>query len=104
MYQNVDFEFEPDISIPSRLPIEFSTQAIINRPTPVALKGLKGIDQNVIDETRKNLGSGNIVSNAGSVNSNIMDGHRVQLTNRVCLWDRLLTELNEKAKYLLYNL
>ena len=67
MYQNVDFEFEPNVSVPSRLPFEFSTQDMISRPTPVALKAVQEIEQNVIDETRRNLGSGNVVSDAGSV-------------------------------------
>ena len=39
---------------------------MISHPTPVALKGVQGIEQNVIDGTRINLGSGNVVSNAGS--------------------------------------
>jgi hypothetical protein len=60
--------------------MEFSTQDTISRPRPIALKGLKGIEKNVIDETRKTLGSGNTVSNAGSVFS-IIDGHTIQLTN-----------------------
>ena len=66
MYQNVDFEFEPDVSVPSRIPFEFSTQDMISHPTPGALKGVQGIEQNVIGGTRINLGSGNVVSNAGS--------------------------------------
>ena len=92
MDQNVDFEFEPESSVPSRIPIELSVQDTISRPRPIDLNGLKGISQNEIEETRNNLGRGYVVPDAGSVEFSITEGNIIQLTQRERLRDKGFAE------------